>query len=50
MNVSSPDHYNSKLCSKEFIDIDLVEDTNCAVTGEYAHNIFSYFREAEVRD
>lgn len=49
MNVSSPDLYN-KLCSKEFVDIDLMEDSNCAITGEYAHNIFSYLREAEVRN
>ena len=34
--------------SKDVIDIDQLEDCNCAVSGEYAREIFSYLREAEV--
>ena len=48
MNISSPDLYNSK-SNKDFVDIDLIEDMNCGVIGEYAHSIFDYLREAEVR-
>jgi len=48
MNISSPDLYNSK-SNKDFVDIDLIEDMNCGVMGEYAHSIFAYLREAEVR-
>ena len=48
MNISSPDLYSSKCSTKDFVDIDLVEDSNCGCTGEYAHSIFAYLREAEV--
>lgn len=49
MNVSSPDLLSSsKLHKKEFVDIDLIEDSNCCTTGEYAGQIFAYLREAEV--
>lgn len=48
MLVSSPDVFASKLQSKEeFVDIDLVKDSGSI--GEYADDIFSYLREAEVR-
>lgn len=49
MFVSSPDVFSSKFRSKEFVDIDLVKDSRSAGTGEYASDIFSYLREAEVR-
>ena len=45
MLVSSPDIFATKSKSKEFVDIDLVEDTT---TGKYASEIFSYLKEAEV--
>lgn len=48
MHVSSPDLLASKLQCKAFVDIDLVEDANCGATGEYANEIFSYLKEAEV--
>lgn len=49
MLVSSPDVFASKFQSKkEFTDIDLVEDSSSGSTGEYASDIFSYLREAEV--
>lgn len=50
MLVSSPDVFASKFQSKEeFVDIDLVENSSSGSTGEYASDIFSYLREAEVR-
>lgn len=49
MLVSSPDVFASKFQSKEFVDIDLVKDSSSTGTGEYASDIFSYLREAEVR-
>ncbi len=48
MNISSPDLYNSKCNARDFVDIDLIEDANCGCTGEYAHSIFTYLRDAEV--
>lgn len=48
MHISSPDMFVSKLQCKEFVDIDLVEDSNCPASREYAHEIFAYLREAEV--
>ena len=47
MLVSSPDIF-SKPPREEFVDIDLVKDSHSAGTGEYASDIFSYLREAEV--
>lgn len=41
----SPDVHNKH---DEVVDIDLLDDSNCAVTGEYAKDIFIYLREAEV--
>lgn len=49
MLVSSPDVFSSKFQSKEFVDIDLLKDSNSGSTGEYASEIFSYLREAEVK-
>lgn len=49
MFVSSPDVFSSKFKSKEFVDIDLMEDSSSASAGEYASDIFSYLKEAEVR-
>ena len=48
MLLSSPDPLNSSLMCTEIIDIDLLEDDNCAIFGEYARDIFSYLKEAEV--
>jgi cyclin A len=45
MLVSSP----SGLACSETIDTDLVEDDACACCGDYARDIFSYLKEAEVR-
>jgi hypothetical protein len=45
--VSSPDVF-SKFQREDFVDIDLVKDNNIAGTAEYASDIFSYLREAEV--
>lgn len=49
MLLSPPDPLNSSLMCTEIIDIDLLEDDNCAICGEYARDIFSYLREAEVQ-
>lgn len=49
MHVSSPDLFASKFQKKTFVNIDFIEDCNCCVTGEYASDIFTYLREAEVR-
>ena len=50
MMLSSPDPLaaSSSLMCTEVIDIDLLEDNNCAVCGEYAGDIFAYLKEAEV--
>ena len=48
MLLSSPDPLNSSLMCTEIIDIDLLEDDNCAICGEYTRDIFSYLKEAEV--
>lgn len=47
MLVSSPDFFTSQLKCKEFVDIDLGEGSSCS-TGQYATEIFTYLREAEV--
>ena len=44
MLVSSP----SVLACSETIDSDLVENEACACCGDYAKDIFSYLKEAEV--
>ena len=44
----SPDVYNSLSKKDEVVDIDMLDDSNCAVTREYAKDIFIYLREAEV--
>ena len=49
MMLSSPDARNTSLMCTEVIDIDLLENNNCAVCGDYAKDIFTYLREAEVR-
>lgn len=51
MMLSSPNPLasSSTLVCTEVIDIDLLEDNNCAVCGEYAGDIFAYLKEAEVR-
>lgn len=50
MMLSSPNPLasSSTLVCTEVIDIDLLEDNNCAVCGEYAGDIFAYLKEAEV--
>lgn len=50
MHLSSPDGLRGSLMCMEVIDIDLLEDNNCAVCGEYANDIFVYLKEAEVKD
>lgn len=51
MLLSSPGPLdNTSLMCTEVIDIDLLEDNNCAVCGEYARDIFAYLREAEVQE
>ena len=49
MLITSPDNaFSSHLECKEIIDIDLLDDPNCAVSGDYTKDIFAYLKDAEV--
>lgn len=50
MLITTPDTnaFDSHLECKEIIDIDLLDDPNCAVSGDYTKDIFAYLKEAEV--